>query len=135
MKQYRPILSIVLAMLVLLSSSSFIVGLHRCRGEIKSIALFSKAEACDMEKQIPPCHKPSSTPCCEDEALLHSGEEFQASIADLSLSPVLEFDIITPHVLIAEIIPVAPDSPAHFYNYDPPLRATDLTVSLQVFLI
>jgi len=88
-----------------------------------------------MGKAMPPCHQPSSKTCCENEAIVHSGDDFKASVKGVMLPLVPVMDMELPHVLIAELIPSLQLTPAEFYNYDPPLRQADLTVSLQVFLI
>lgn len=135
MKQFRSILSVAFAVLVLFSSSSFMVGVHLCGGHVQDVALFTKSEGCAMEKKMPPCHKHESKPCCEDETILHQGEDFQASVTNISLAPIPAMDMELPSVLISEVIPSAPVARIQYYNYDPPLRDNDLTVSLQVFLI
>lgn len=111
------------------------VGIHLCAGEVQNIALFTKAAGCEKEKNLPPCHKHESAPCCDDETIIHKGEGFKASIAHITISsaPVLDFEL--PVVVISEVIPSAPISQTQYYNYDPPLRSYDLTVSHQVFLI
>lgn len=135
MKQYRSIASVVFAVLVLFSSSSFIVGIHLCCGRVQDVALFAPAEDCGMGKTMPPCHRPESKACCENDAIIHSGDDFKASAKGVMLPLVPVVDMELPHVLIAEVIPSLQLTPTEFYNYDPPLRKADLTVSLQVFLI
>ena len=135
MKRYRSILSLVFAVLVLFSSSSFIVGIHLCAGHVQDIALFTHAEDCGMEAAIPICHKPASKPCCENKAVVHDGDDFKASINGVMLSQIQAIDLELPHILLSEIIPSLELTTTQFYNYDPPLRQADLTVSLQVFLI
>ena len=135
MKQFRPILSLAFALMVLFSGSNFMVGLHLCSGEIRNIAFFSKAEACEMEKLMPPCHRHETQPCCEDQTIIHNSEDFNAPTANISILPVLVLDVELPQVLISEVIPSSPFSRTRFYNYDPPARAADLTISLHTFLI
>jgi len=135
MKRYRSIVSVVFAILVLFSSSSFIVGIHLCCGHVQDVALFTPAEDCGMGNTMPPCHRPALKTCCENEAIIHSGDDFKASVKGVMLPHVPAMDMELPHVLIAEIIPSLQLTPTEFYNYDPPLRKADLTVSLQVFLI
>jgi hypothetical protein len=135
MKHYRSIVSAVFAILVLFSSSSFIVGIHLCCGHVQDVALFAPAEDCGMGNTMPPCHRPASKTCCENEAIIHSGDDFKASVKGVMLPQVPVMDMELPHVLIAEVIPSLQLTPTEFYNYDPPLRKADLTVSLQVFLI
>jgi hypothetical protein len=135
MKHYRSILSVVFAVLVLFSSSSFIVGIHLCAGHVQDIALLTPAEDCGMDATIPVCHKPGSKPCCQNEAIIHDGDDFKASVNGVTLPQINAIDLELPHVLLTEIIPSLDLTTSQFYNYDPPLRQADLTVSLQVFLI
>ena len=134
MKFLKTISIFALAFLVLVSSSSFVVGIHWCRGEIFNLSLLSHAEGCGMEKNVPPCHKQMIASCCEDDTILHEGEGFKASLSDINVSASPELEIQLPAILVAEVIPSIPLSP-DYYNYDPPLRSHDLTVSYSVFLI
>ena len=109
--------------------------MHLCAGEVQNIALFTKADGCEMEKRMPPCHKQESKPCCEDETIVHKGDDFKVSVTDIAISAVPALDVVLPHVLISEVIPSAPVSCTHFYDYDPPLPPADLTISYEVFLI
>lgn len=135
MNKYRSILSLAAVMLVLFSSSSFMVGIHLCGGDVQNIALFAKADVCEMEKQLPPCHKQEPKPCCDDEVIIHEGESFKVTSTEISFVSNSAIEMVIPEVLISEVIPSSPVSNSHYCNYDPPLRADDLTVSLQVFLI
>jgi hypothetical protein len=135
MKAIRSISAVLLALLVLVSSTSFMVGFHICMGEVQNVALFTKADGCEKEKSLPPCHRHMKAPCCEDETVLHNGDDFKASIAHLQIVAPAAIDIEQPLILISEVIPSAPFSRIQYYNYDPPLRSWDLTVELQVFLI
>lgn len=135
MKLFRTISVLALAFLVLVSSSSFMVGMHFCAGEVQHVALFEKAAGCEMEQSQPPCHRHLKAPCCEDETVVHKGEGFKISITDVSILPVAGLDIELPTVVLSEIIPAAPIARTQYYNYDPPLRSYDLTVSHRVFLI
>lgn len=135
MKLLRSILSFTLALLVLFSASSFTLGIHLCCGEIQDVALFAKADACDKKETLPICHTVKKVSCCEDETIVHDGQGFKASISQTHITPAAFIYIDQPLILIAEIIPSSPASRIQYYNYDPPLRSSDLTVSLQVFLI
>ena len=111
------------------------VGIHFCGGRVQDIALFTAADGCAMAKTIPACHRHETKPCCDDQAIVHAGDSFKVSTSDVSLSPATLMDVEAPHVLLSEIIPSVQPAKTQFYNYDPPLRETDLNVSLQVFLI
>lgn len=88
-----------------------------------------------MEKKMPPCHRQEPKSCCEDETIVHDGEDFNAPYTDISVTPTLASDVELAPVLISEVIPASPVLNIWSFNYDPPLRAADLTVSLQVFLV
>lgn len=133
MKFYRSILSLGFVALVFVSGSSFMVGLHFCGGKVQNIALFSKADGCDKEKQLPPCHRHETPPCCQDETVIHEGQDFKNSITQISFSAPLIAEVSVP-VLISEVINSNTSSLNYTY-YDPPLRTCDLVVSLQAFLI
>jgi hypothetical protein len=135
MKGFRTILSVTLALLVLVSSTSFMVGMHLCSGEVQNVALFSKAQACEKEMKMPPCHRHQTSSCCDDEIINHEGEDFNAVSSEVSIPPVSVVAIAPPAILLSEIIPVNYISKAKYFNYDTPLRACDRTVAHQVFLI
>lgn len=135
MKAIRSISAILLALLVLVSSTSFMVGFHICMGEIKNVALFTKADGCEKEKSLPPCHRNQKPPCCADETFFHEGDDFKASIDHIHIVAPAPSDIEQPIFLISEVIPESPIVPFHYFDYDPPLRTCDLTVEHQVFLI
>jgi hypothetical protein len=135
MKAIRSISAVLLAILVLVSSTSFMVGMHICMGEVQNIALFDKADSCQKEKALPACHKHMKPACCEDEVVYHEGTDFKGSIEHIHIVVPAPIDIEQPLVLISEVIPASPISRIQYYNYDPPLRSCDLTVEHQVFLI
>lgn len=135
MKALRAISAILLALLVLVSSTSFMIGMHFCMGEVQNVALFTKADGCEKEKSQPPCHRHMKAPCCDDETILHKADDLKASITDSFVVSPVPADIELPLVLISEVIPSAPASRIKYLNYDPPLPSRDLTVEQQVFLI
>jgi hypothetical protein len=134
MKAIRSISVVVLAVLVLVSSTSFMIGMHFCMGEVQNVAFFTKADGCEKEQNLPPCHRHQKAPCCADETIIHDGDDFKASIAHFHIVAA-PMEIEQPLVLISEVIPSVPLSRIKYYNYDPPLRSCDLTVEHQVFLI
>jgi hypothetical protein len=135
MKLFRTISAILLATLVLVSSTSFMVGFHICMGEVQNVSIFSKADECAMEKNLPPCHRKMQEPCCDDETFVHEGDDFKASVEQIHIAgPALTY-IEHSLVVLAEVIPSAPSARVPFHNYDPPLRSCDRTVAHQSFLI
>ena len=135
MKAFRSISAVVLAILVLVSSTSFMVGMHICMGKLENVALFGKADSCQKEKALPACHKHMKPACCEDETVFHDGINFKGSVEHIHIDAPAPVDIEEPLVFISEVIPAAPLASIQYYKYDPPLRTCDLTVEHQVFLI
>ena len=130
----RSISAVILAIMVLVSSNSFMVGMHLCMGEVQNIALFSKADSCEKEESLPPCHRHTKAPCCEDETVIHESDDLKAAIAHMHVAVPAPMDLEQPLIPISDVIPAAPLSRFKYYSYDPPLRACDLTVEHQVFL-
>ena len=135
MKAIRSILAVILAIMVLVSSTSFMVGMHICMGEVQNVALFGKADSCQKEKALPACHKHMKPACCEDELVYHEGTDFKGSVEHIHIAVPAPIDIEQAVVLISEVIPASPIAQFKYYNYDSPLRSCYLTVEHQVFLI
>lgn len=135
MKKLNRILSLFFALLVFFSSSSFMVGLHLCNGTVQNIALFSKAEGCKKEKQLPPCHRHKAAPCCEDKTVVKDALGFKDDIKQITFAATPVVAAVRPHIILSKVIPSLVVLHSHFYNYDPPLRLCDLTIALQIFLI
>lgn len=135
MKAVRSISAVLLAILVLASSTNFMVGMHICMGEVQNIALFGKADSCQKEKDLPPCHRHMKPACCEDQVVVHEASDFKGSVEHIHLVAPTAYDVEQPMILISEVIPASPIAQIKHYNYDPPLRSCNLTVEHQVFLI
>ncbi len=133
MRLFRSILSLALATLVLLASSSFYVATHSCSGRVNKVAFLEVADGCGHAK-MPPCHQKLMKGCCEDEKIAHEGQDLKYE-SKLSFQPSLFVtDLTFTPALIAEIIPS--ESPSfHYLDYDSPLQSTDRTVTLCTFLI
>ena len=133
MKVFKTILSITLAALVLVSSTSFMVGLHLCGGKIQNIALFSKADNCS--KTLKGCDGPMMAGCCEDETVVHKADDFKSSNNEVQLNVPIPLIVDFPPIVISQIIPAAPFISDRYSNYDPPIRSSDIIVEFRTFLI
>lgn len=134
MSAFKTILTAALAMLVLLSSSSFMIGVHRCAGEVRHVGIFSRAQVCEMEL-LPPCHRALKKSCCEDQTIVHQGDDIKPAFSHLQMAAPQATDIARPQVLIAEVIPASFHARTGYVHYDPPLRWDDITIDHQVLLI
>lgn len=135
MRAVKLISTIFLSLLVIFSSTSFMVGLHFCGGQIQNVSMFEKAQPCAMEQTTPPCHHHQSKPCCEDETIVHDAQDLKSDIAKLHLAQLQPITVAAPTILVADLIPQEAYQAKGFRPYKPPLPVTDLTISLQVFLI
>lgn len=136
MKAVRAILAVFFALMVLVSSTSFMIGMHVCMDQVQNIALFSKADSCEKEQSLPACHREKKALCCEEQTIIHETSDLKASAAaDHHAVVPAPTDLEQPLVLISEVIPSAAPDPYKYYRYDPPARSCDLTVEHQVFLI
>jgi hypothetical protein len=135
MNKYRSIVSSAFAILVLFSSSSFMVGIHLCSGHIQDIAWLAPAEKCAMEKQMPPCHKKEAKPCCEDQTVMHESQDFKGNGNEINLAQLVAFIISQPWIIVANLTPPLFSVVNNFTDYDPPATFTDRTIVLQTFLI
>lgn len=135
MKFLKPIVCSVLALLVLVSSSSFTINMHFCGGSVQSVSLIEKATPCPMEVKTPPCHKAFAkrSSCCDDEQFLYQGQDFKnhevANIQVVQQAWVIELPVL------AQIVPIATAKFSHYTLYKPPLLQHDIPVLIQSFLI
>ena len=133
------ILPLFLALTMLVGSVGVTVNRHFCMGELKSLTLFGKAEACEMDVVVPqpacPLHaKPAKNGCCDDE------HEFVSWDDDRQLS---EITPLPPLAWIAATKPTPPfpgqalhlraASLRPYQNYRPPPHVIDVPRAWQVF--
>jgi hypothetical protein len=138
MKAIRPTLCLFLAVLVLVSSTSFMVGMHKCNGEIKNITFLTHAEGCGHQEKMPPCHKAKQQSCCENGDILHEATDFSSQFSNVELQVFAAgFQLAITDVVISIIIP----DPASvffatkFFHYYIPIPLEDRPVSNRVLLI
>ena len=129
MKRLRPIFSVMLALLVLISSTSFIVGVHRCGGEVASVALLTKATPCAMEQKAPPprCHQPKKS-CCTDERIVHEKEDFKLATSHIHIVPAPLIAALASPVVISLLIPESTTPDAPVIDSSPPYLLPDIQI-------
>jgi hypothetical protein len=139
MKFLKPIVSSLLALLVLVSSSSFMVNMHFCGGHVQSVSFIEDAAACPMEVQLPPCHKKMAVKksgCCEDKHVAFEGKDFNTQVQDFSMLSWQTINWVGSLPMIMEVIQV--NEALAFSNhtpYKPPIVERDIPVLVQSFLI
>lgn len=137
MKFIKTIFSSMLALLVLVSSSSFTVNMHACGGKVQSVSVIKKAQACAMElAAAPTCHQEivKKKTCCKEDQLTFEGKIFKThESTSLQLQQafwVVELPLITT-------ISVSPNAVEEFQflSYSPPLIDRDISIQVKSFLI
>lgn len=140
--------SISLIAILLFSSTGLQIGIHKCGGHIKDVALFKPAQPCahasaaSDQEELPPCHRhlfgddDNGKGCCEDEY-------HEVDILDIEVIPeqsdwnVLtnDFQFIQTFILADAVIIPVHLSIAEYLNFKPPLIEGSLNVLFQVFRI
>jgi hypothetical protein len=135
MQIIRTISALTLALMVLVSSTSFMVGMHFCMGEVKDVSLFVPAAQCPKHQEnLPACHMHQDD-CCQDKVVLHDGDDFKNNIKSLEFGTSVPLQLSTPPVLISEIVPAFYSRISAPAIHAPPLLYTDITIDHQVFRI
>lgn len=142
MQFIRTILSLSLAALVLVSSTTFTVGLHVCRGHVSDIAVMQKAQPCAMELMAAElgftdedCGMASKMKCCEDRTVSFEGTDYQYKTSkSLTLHDVATVQAVLP-TLLSFVSPSQSTAYTPFHSYKPPLIHRDVTILVQSFLI
>ncbi|MEL6251393.1 MAG: hypothetical protein AAFR87_05215 [Bacteroidota bacterium] len=138
----RKILHILLASMILLSSTGLVTHLHYCQNELKEFSFFVEADSClpDFITVSCPLHpegmkvkNPDKKDCCEDEIhyekldIEQQTKSFEVELIkdflQLAIIPVNDLHI-EEEVLQAN----------HYLNYKPPLLYAKLQSELQTFL-
>ena len=138
MKQtFQKISAILMAFVVLFSTMSFSISEHYCGDYLVDSALFSKAESCGMEMDIPTPTKDCSVQkdnCCSDVVKQIEGQsDLKITSTDITFEQqVFIASFIYSYVNLFEglennIIP--------FKDYSPPLIVTDIQVLDEAYLI
>lgn len=133
-----------LALLVLVSSTGFSVGMHFCAGEIRDLSFYGEASECLMEQKreaLPPCHAsvketaPQGS-CCEDHQLVVERLDIATNTKALALSKTLDLKFIAAVKVVILRLFAAQEGvkPAYALYTSPPI-ARDIPVLVQSFLI
>jgi hypothetical protein len=143
MNYLRPIASLILASLVLVTSIGVTVNLHLCGGHVQSASLFVKAKPCGMGK-VANMQKPCSgndrhakkKGCCDEKTILFKGKETNAEVkAATQIDPSFHLITVILPVLYSVINSESSVATPRYACYKPPLPDRDINVLVQSFLI
>lgn len=145
MKFFRQIILLTLALLVLVSSTGFSMGVHLCAGELNDLNFYGQATACLMEQKkaeaLPPCHAPekeksTQNNCCEDHQLVVERLDFASDSKALLLNKALDIKFIAAvKVVILQLFTSEAEPKPAFALYTSPPGVRDIPILVQSFLI
>lgn len=132
---FHHTVSVLLAIMVLLSTVSWTVDKHFCMGRVMDISLFVDAEECGMEAAMSLMKdKVAENHCCDDESFTFTGQDdLKLSWYDLEMEHQ-DFLVAFTYSYLDLFVPVG-KLPVPNEKYPPPLLVKDITVLDQVFLI
>lgn len=128
-----------MAILVLLSTSSFTVDKHYCGNFLVDMAVFLEAKTCGMEMKDHSHSAVTDTSgsedfCCSNHKTTVEGQdELVTSIKSLDFDQQVFLSTFTYSYI--NLFRNAPEQIAPFKNYSPPILVRDVQLLDQVFLI
>ena len=138
MKEFlKKIAAVFMTFVVLFSTMSFTVSEHYCGDSLVDSALFSKAESCGMEQEIPLPNKDcnvSKKNCCSDIIKQFEGQsELKTHVSNINFEQhVFITSFVYSYINLFDGIQ---ENIAPFKYYSPPLLVKDIQVLDSVFLI
>jgi hypothetical protein len=129
--------SMIMAVLLLASTTSWTVGKHYCMGRVMDVSFFSKAEDCGME-----LHQLADTltynwenaHCCDDETVYIAGQnDLKVSLDKLTFEQYRFIASWVYHYI--DLFEGLQDHVVPFKYYPPPILVKEITLWDQVFLI
>ena len=137
MKQvFHKIMSLSMAIVVLLSTTSFTINMHYCGDTLMDTAVFHKAETCGMEMENPSSNDCSVTKknCCSDEQIVIEGQdELQLSLDIISLEQqVFIASFVYAYINLFE---GTNENVSSYQDYEPPLVIRQIFKLDETYLI
>jgi len=129
--------SFAMAVLLLLSTTSWKVEKHYCMGRLMNIALFVDVDDCGMDMSSAGIEENSGATtdsCCDDEVIYIDGQD-DLKIALNDLNTDKGFHFITTTYSSYNLSQVLQEQGMLFEQYPPPILVRDIQLLDQVFLI
>lgn len=135
---HRKILAPLLALLVLVGSTSFKVNLHYCMGLVQSVSLFVEAESCgDIKKPDHNSHSESDScqkSCCDDETIVVEGKNEKTAPIAVTLIPQ-KTSMVFFYISYTYLYTPTDSQTYSLKEYSPPLIEHSLPMFTQSFLL
>jgi len=129
-------LSMLMAILVVTSSTSFALEQHFCKGHLVDYSFFQKVVSCGMEMEEPTKGvnpEIGKTGCCKNENLIVEGQdELQITFENLSVDQQF---VIVRHAAVSSMFTYASVLPPLVIESPPPDLERDFQILFQTFII
>jgi hypothetical protein len=134
-KVFQKITAVFMAVVVLLSTLSFVIDMHYCGNTLVDAAVFQKAKGCGMKMDENQNSTNIKKSCCKDEVITFKGQNElkMASFDHLSLHQ--QFIVTSYFYTFTNIFESLPNQVIPHKDYSPPNLITDILVLDQVFII
>ncbi len=130
-KAFQQILSVVMAFLLLISTTSWKVEKHYCMGRLVAVSFFKDADKCGMDLMKGATESKS---CCSDEVIVVEGQDdLQFSFDDVSIEQ--QFFVVALATSYLNTLYILEKRHIHENDYSPPILVENIQVLDQVFLI
>lgn len=136
-EKISKIVSVFLAFVVLLSTTSFTVDMHYCGDFLVDTGVFSKAETCGMEEEKPSSNETSEfkKSCCSNEQIFIDGqEELRVNSVDITIEKQQLFATAFLATYI-NLFEVSDKYLIPYKEYSPPKLIENTRILNQVFRI
>lgn len=135
LKKFHKIGSVAMALLVLMSTLSFIMEKHFCGDTLVDVAIFSQVTTCGMDTEDAISTTSDKKTCCKDELEVVKGQDQlkKASLEDLHFDQ--QFILISYAFSYVNLFEGLAKENIPHKNYSPPHLVTDIQVLHQVFTI
>jgi len=138
LKNFRNIMAFFLAQIVLFSTTSFVIDVHKCDGEIYDISITGRAKSCDMAKMS--CNLGLNSdnvvkfkPCCSDVRFVTKGNTIKKENTQFNTSELV-FSGVVNNFYNKKECPLDSNR-IHRKDYSALFKTNNFNVLYQVFLI
>jgi len=107
MKFTRTIFLMTMCVLVLLSTSNFVIAIHICGKKVRTVAFLSRVNNYQNRETNPicSCRTNKSEHCCRYEAIVHEANDSILSPTYVHHIPPTVIDVIYRAIVVSEIVP------------------------------
>lgn len=128
-------LSMLMAILVLVSSTSFAVEQHFCGDNLIDYSVFSEMKKCCATPVAKQKSRLSKEGCCSDKLEVFKGIDLLKFETSEKYSNLSNFVLFSDSFHFSLIYSFYRKDAPHFFTYVPPNLVTDVIIDLQVLLI